>query len=201
MQKAASLFDLQGYTGTSLAQIVKETGGISAGALNFHFSSKAELARAVVEAGDATTRAALAELDDIGGDTDSDRDRDPLDQVIGLTLALVRLLEADDTVRAAIRLERELPGVEPWSRLWLPHVDALLRRAGESGRLRPSAAPETVSGLVCRLVAGTETLLRHHRHTRPGTPTDSAELLAAIWQLVLTGIAPQAEPRPPQVDA
>jgi len=192
LQTAASLFDRQGYAATSLSQITKETGGISAGALNFHFASKAELAHAVVDAGNATTLAALDEAPPDQGT--------PLDQLVDLTLTLVRLLEADDTVRAAVRLEQELPDVAPWSRLWRPQVDELLQQSYDEGQLRLSATPESVRDLVTHLVAGAEALLRcrevgpdtrsdRQAATQVEAQTDAVALLEGIWQLVLVGVA------------
>ncbi|NBE51903.1 TetR/AcrR family transcriptional regulator [Streptomyces boluensis] len=186
VQNAAALFDRQGYAATSLAQITKLTGGISAGALNFHFSSKAELAQAVSAAGHEAVACALDALDADGA---------PLDQLVELTLTLARLLDTDDTVRASVRLERELPVEVSSSRLWLTRVDVLLQQAYEAGQLQPKATPETVAGLVTHLVAGTEARVRRLRTDRPGTDTDAVTstdavaLLDDIWHLVLPGVA------------
>lgn len=180
VQAAAAHFDRDGYAGTSLNRISK-AAGISMGALTFHFASKGELADAVSEVGRSTTRAVLDDTDE--------RPADPLRQLAMLTVALTRLLETSDTVRATVRLERERPGSSSWWSCWLPTVSRLLQQADEENLLRPTARPEVVVALVTHLVGGAEMLLRHRHTMAAGTPVSSAALVGRVWKLLLTGIS------------
>ncbi|MER7048043.1 TetR/AcrR family transcriptional regulator [Streptomyces jumonjinensis] len=177
---AASQFDLDGYAGASLVRISK-AAGISLGAVTFHFPSKAELAEAVESQGRAQVRATLSRMA-VGS-------APALEQLGELTLELARLIEQEDTVRAMVRLERERPGRAHWSEIWLPTADELLRRAYDSGELRASAQPEAMSTLVVHLIAGAEITLRRHRAAGTAPSEGAVDLLARIWQLVLTGIS------------
>ncbi|MFE5245028.1 MULTISPECIES: TetR/AcrR family transcriptional regulator [unclassified Streptomyces] len=179
LRAAATQFDRDGYAGTSLARVSK-AAGISLGAVTFHFSSKADLADAVEDEGRAEVRAALQRLEARSA---------PLQHLAALTLELARLIEQEDTVRALLRLERERPGDASWTEIWLPTADGLLRRAYDSGDLRATAHPEAMSTLVVHLVAGAEIVLRRHRSAGTATPESAVDLLARIWQLVMTGIA------------
>lgn len=180
VQAAATRFDCDGYAGTSLNRISRDAG-ISMGALTFHFASKSELADAVGEMGRSAT---LAVLDDV-----DERPAEPLRQLVELTVALTRLLETDDTVRAAVRLEREHLGTSSWWSCWLPTVRRLLQQADEEQLLRSTARPEAVVALVTHLVGGAEMLLRHRPVAAAAKPVSSAALVGRVWSLVLTGIA------------
>ncbi|MFJ2768462.1 TetR family transcriptional regulator [Streptomyces sp. NPDC087300] len=178
---AAAEFDRDGYDGTSLSRISR-AAGISMGALTFHFQAKSELAEAVEEAGRTVTRAALDKVTATGDP--------PLHQVAALMTELILLVERNPEVRAAVRLERERPGTDGWTALWLPVAHLLLRHAHGNGQLRAEARPDDVTTLVRHLVAGAAA---HLRHRDTAATDDVAPLLAHNWQLVLTGIA-TAEP-------
>ncbi|MFG2313276.1 TetR family transcriptional regulator [Streptomyces sp. NPDC048566] len=66
IEAAARLFDQDGYEVTSLAAVTA-LAGVSAGALYFHFATKADLADAVVEAAMARLRSILGPGDGAGG--------------------------------------------------------------------------------------------------------------------------------------
>ncbi|QES43170.1 TetR/AcrR family transcriptional regulator [Streptomyces venezuelae] len=187
VRAAAHEFEHTGYEGTSLTRVAG-AAGISVGALTFHFSSKAGLAQAVRTRGDATVRACVAES---GTGTEP-----ALDTVVTLTLALARLLEEDEVVRAAVRLWREVPdGDGTWSGLWLPAVAETLDRAGGAG-LGPAVAEHDVVLLAEYLLAGAESRLRERLHgpraasRGEGEGDDSVERhLARLWALVLPGLS------------
>ncbi|AXU17200.1 TetR family transcriptional regulator (plasmid) [Streptomyces clavuligerus] len=180
IRSAATLFDRDGYDGTSLVR-VSRAAGISLGALTFHFSTKGDLADAVIREGHALTRAALRRL--------TTRPGPPLETVVELTLELARLLEEEIPVRCALRLARERAGsgtAEPgcWSEIWLPDVRELLARAHADGQLRPGIRPSDVITLVEFLTAGAEAQSR-------GLPRDAkaVDRLADAWRLALAGVS------------
>ncbi|MGY3677193.1 ScbR family autoregulator-binding transcription factor [Streptomyces sp. TE33382] len=180
VRAAAEQFDREGYAGASLSKISR-AAGISLGAVTFHFPNKAGLAEAVEKAGRDEVARTLRRM--------SDSPTAPLQQLADLTLELARLIEQEDTVRALLRLERERAATPHWTEIWLPTADELLRRAYDSGDLRASAHPKAMATLVVHLVAGAEIVLRRHRSAGAPAPESAADLLARIWQLVLTGVS------------
>ncbi|MEU5685029.1 TetR/AcrR family transcriptional regulator [Streptomyces venezuelae] len=191
VRAAAHEFEQTGYEGTSLTRVAG-AAGISVGALTFHFSSKAGLAQAVRTRGDAAVRACVAEA---GSGT-----APALDSVVALTLALARLLEEDEVVRAAVRLWREVPDSDgTWSALWLPAVAEALDRAGRTG-LAPAVGGRDVALLAEYLLAGAESRIRGRIHGHAsegeGEREESAEddgsverHLSRLWALVLPGLS------------
>ncbi|MET9290711.1 TetR/AcrR family transcriptional regulator [Streptomyces sp. NPDC003077] len=179
VRAAAAQFDRDGYDGTSLARISK-AAGISVGALTFHFSTKAELADAVQEAGHSVTRQALERV--------TAAPAPALRTVVDLTLELTRLLEEETLVRSAVRLARERLGTRSWSELWLPMVSRLLDEAHETGQLHGDARPSDVTMLVEHLTSGAEAYLRDRLGA--GTRSESAAAqLERVWRLALAGVS------------
>ncbi|NEY34753.1 TetR family transcriptional regulator [Streptomyces sp. PRKS01-65] len=185
---AAVEFDRRGYEGASLARISKGAQA-SMGALTFHFRTKGDLARAVRAQG----RAALVPV--VRGFTGGTGA--PLETLAGLTAALVRLMERDVVVRAAVRLERDGPREAAEHELsgeWVPALRMLLERAAEAGQLRPDAPPVTVAALLTWLVEGSWVEIGR---AGPGpcgtagraTPED-------VWDLVLYGVSGTGRPGP-----
>ncbi|MBN3932816.1 TetR/AcrR family transcriptional regulator [Streptomyces verrucosisporus] len=187
LRAAAEAFDHGGYEGASLSQVSK-AAGMSVGALTFHFSTKADLADAVMEEGWAAVQAVLER---VAGE------RTPaLRAIIDITLELARLMEENVAVRSAIRLTRERPTASTWSDSWLPTVRKLLDEAHRSGQLREDALPADVATLVEHLTSGAEAYTRERSGTGPGRSTghqSAAGRLERVWHLVLTGVrAPEA---------
>ncbi|NUL01682.1 TetR/AcrR family transcriptional regulator [Streptomyces lunaelactis] len=166
VQAAAAQFDRDGYDGTSLAKVCK-AAGISLGALTFHFSSKGELADAVMAEGRALTQATLLRV--------TARPGPALGKVVELTLELTRLLEKETSVRSAVRLARERPGTGGWSDIWLPVVQQLLDQAHANGQLRGGTRPADVTTLVEYLTAG-------------AASGSGVAQLESIWRLALSGV-------------
>ncbi|MEV5886372.1 TetR/AcrR family transcriptional regulator [Streptomyces sp. NPDC052020] len=183
---AAEEFDRRGYEGASLSRISKGAQA-SMGALTFHFHTKGELARAVRAEG----RKALAPV--VRGFTDGTGA--PLEALAGLTAALVRLLERDVVVRAAVRLERDGPRETEERELageWVPALRMLLERAAEAGQLRPEAPPVTVAALLAWLVEGSWAEIGRLGARLPGATGRPAP--EDVWDLVLYGVSGTGRP-------
>ncbi|AVZ77955.1 TetR family transcriptional regulator (plasmid) [Streptomyces lunaelactis] len=178
VQAASAQFDRDGYDGTSLAKVCK-AAGISLGALTFHFSSKGELADAVMAEGRALTQATLLRV--------TARPGPALGKVVELTLELTRLLEKETSVRSAVRLARERPGTGGWSDIWLPVVQQLLDQAHANGQLRGGTRPADVTTLVEYLTAGAEAYLRRGLQAGAASGSGVAQL-ESIWRLALSGV-------------
>lgn len=182
IKAAAEEFDRHGYDATSLSRI-SEVAGLSIGAVTFHFPSKAHLADAVQQEGRSITMTAVERL--------ITEPLPPLPLVIDLTLVLARLIEAEPSVRSAIRLARERPATDAWSDTWLPIVRVLLDRAYESGQLRPDAVPADVTLLVEHLTSGAEAHLRKQAGSDAAFESAVAQL-RRIWRLALVGVSADA---------
>lgn len=171
---AAAEVDQHGYTGAGLKRITGRAGA-SMGALTFHFQNKADLARAVLDAGSERARRLAAGLSGAPG---------PALEVMGtLVRGLAELLEKDQVVRAAARLARERPdSVGQWSSAWGPTVSKLLAQAEAAGELRSGVDPRTVAALVEYLLAGVDAWPAASGGQEAGRRLDR------VWPLVERGL-------------
>ncbi|MBN0048318.1 TetR/AcrR family transcriptional regulator [Streptomyces actuosus] len=181
---AAEEFAQHGYTRATLADISRHAG-VTKGALFFHFSTKDEIAAAVLERSRETMERAALRLEAAGGPY--------LQIIVDLTYVLGWLLREDEFVRASVRIARERDEDGPqvrrddppdFYRQWLGRLGGLLdqaRRAGELGRSVPQASARTP---VTAAVTGLETL------TWLGVPAAQCDAwLADLWELTLPGLA------------
>ncbi|MFF3115257.1 TetR family transcriptional regulator [Kitasatospora sp. NPDC057904] len=97
VEAGAVLFDRSGYAGATLGEIAG-TAGVTKGALYFHFASKEDLARAVLDQAEGSLRGACATLRTASS---------PLQALIDSGYWLVDALGSDAVIRAAFRLGRE----------------------------------------------------------------------------------------------
>ncbi|MCU7707013.1 TetR family transcriptional regulator [Streptomyces albidoflavus] len=175
---AARQFEHRGYEGTSLGRVAQAVG-VSVGALTFHFPSKAALAEAVGTRGESAVRRCVAEASAVS--------TPPLDTVVALTLDLVRLLEHDGVVRAAVRLWREPPGGDgTWTGLWLPTAAEALARE-DWGDQHPAVGADDVLLLAEYLLAGAESRLWWRPHAPHGDGGVERQI-ARLWTLFLPGL-------------
>ncbi|MFD9591937.1 ScbR family autoregulator-binding transcription factor [Kitasatospora sp. NPDC059973] len=154
----AELFDRSGYAGATLADIAS-AAGVTKGALYFHFSSKEELARAVVEHAERALREACCALR-----TESTS----VQALIDAGYWLVASLESDPVVRAAFRLGREdgawqgedgpVAGVRGFQGVWAGAVRELLAGARRAGELRERAGGVGPESLLVAAACGLEVL-------------------------------------------
>ncbi|MDJ0466754.1 TetR/AcrR family transcriptional regulator [Streptomyces sp. H27-C3] len=194
VKAAAKEFDRNGYEGTSLAR-VSRSANISIGALTFHFASKGDLADAVLAQGLLEARAVIECVR---------ASKTPaLESVIELTLSLVRLLEEDDSVRAAARLTRERTDfARDWSFEWAPFMAELVAQ-GQWDDLRPSADPKVVTALADYLITGAEVQVRRRVQAQTSEcPRESSQAqLAEIWDMALCRKGNQRFPYRPRSDS
>ncbi len=123
LRGAADVFMRLGYANASLNEIIDESG-VTKGALYFHFGSKEELARGVIDAGFVrSSEAGLAKIDE----------RTPaLETMIELSVLSVDLSMSDPVVRAMFRLVIEIGDYrgsgDNLFELWLDSLQQLARR-------------------------------------------------------------------------
>lgn len=106
---AAEVFNRLGYVKAGLQEIISESG-VTKGSLYFHFSSKEQLARAVIDEGCANLESACSQQFD---------SRTPaLETLIGISYVMIHPSNNDDLVLAAFRLLNEMGdfrGTGTWS--------------------------------------------------------------------------------------
>ncbi|MCH0562244.1 MULTISPECIES: ScbR family autoregulator-binding transcription factor [unclassified Streptomyces] len=181
---AADAFARHGYTGATLADISRHAG-VTKGALFFHFSTKDEIAVAVLERARETMERAALRLEAAGGPF--------LQIIVDLTYVLGRLLREDVYVRASVRIARERDDAGPqghdddppdFYRQWLGRLGGLLDQARRVGELDGSVSQASARTPVTAAVTGLETL------TWLGAPAAQCDTwLADLWELTLTGLA------------
>ncbi|MDO5083870.1 TetR/AcrR family transcriptional regulator [Arachnia propionica] len=128
---ASRVFAQRGYTETRMDDIVRATGRTK-GALYFHFRSKEELARAVVEDHKRTWL--------VLGREEVARHASPLAQVRGLGRLLGRLAAEEDASWSVVRLAAQIRGGGPDDdgplRAWVDLVAEIIVRGQDAGEIR-----------------------------------------------------------------
>ncbi|MFJ2706567.1 ScbR family autoregulator-binding transcription factor [Streptomyces sp. NPDC087428] len=184
LESAAHLFVERGYAGTSVNDISDHSGKTS-GAIYFHYSSKEQLALAVVREQFSTWPQLAAPY--------ASPDMPPLEKLIVLSFGIARSLNEDVVARAGARLWAERRGIEaavptPFD-AWALSVTRLLAEARTRGELAPGVEPSAAAvTLVCAFY-GLCTLA----DDLPGG-RDWRERLDHWWLLILKSL--QADPDP-----
>lgn len=147
LRAAADLFLEVGHASATLSQVSAESG-VTKGALYFHFASKEELARAIVDEGRERVAAACAALVD---------SRSPaLESVIGISYAVLDLANSDTLVRVMYRLQLEVRGSREDSvfSTWQNNFQNLFERAIVHGDVLDDLDAENAALLVCEVLSG-----------------------------------------------
>ncbi|KRV49714.1 hypothetical protein AQ490_18565 [Wenjunlia vitaminophila] len=180
LRAAGEAFAQNGFLGTSMSDILQRAG-VTKGALYFHFSSKEELAFAVV----AAQKAAVTRL----AEEEAAKEVPPLQAVVATTTRWARAVQSDPVVRAGVRLVAEQGAYQrPMSRpygQWEDVLTQLLQRAQDSGQLGEGANPREAAELIVAALTGA-TIVAQATHG----PCDLPQRVEAMWQLLLTGLLP-----------
>ncbi|WP_458109281.1 TetR/AcrR family transcriptional regulator [Arthrobacter sp. R3-55] len=131
IQGAALVFAEIGYGNASLADITKRAG-VTKGALYFHFTSKRELALAVIDEQHALVQAAGADI--------ASSQSPALEKIIGLCRMFGQQLLEEPIVQGGIRLTFEASAFQadvsgPYQD-WITTVEQLLAQARNEGDVR-----------------------------------------------------------------
>ncbi|MFE3557109.1 ScbR family autoregulator-binding transcription factor [Streptomyces sp. NPDC059193] len=174
---AAELFDEVGYESATISEVLKKSG-VTKGALYFHFTSKDELAQAVL-AGQVGAMPPVPECDLL------------LQQNLDEALILAYLLhKGDPLVRGSVRLtvdqgspadglDRRIP-----MQGWNDHNTALFTRAKELGELLPHVDIEATAKLFTGTFTGVQVLSK----IMTGH-ADMVERVTDLMRTLLTAIA------------
>ncbi|EST23917.1 hypothetical protein N566_25295 [Streptomycetaceae bacterium MP113-05] len=173
---AAEVFDEQGFAAASLSRIVK-CAGVTMGAVYFHFSSKEELAMAVMA--EQATGVSFQEGED------------GLQRLIDITMELACHLQENVLLRAGVRLavEQGAFGVadEAPYLLWIERFTEHLATARERGELLPQVEPSDFARVLVGAYTGTQ-LLSQISTGRADLP----ERITTLWRYLLPGLATPA---------
>lgn len=175
---AAHVFARTGYDGASLSEITT-AAGMSKGALYFHFSSKAQVARAIVdyeqEVAKRSAERVIAEADG------------PLEAVMGLCADFVRLVSTDALVCAGVRLTVEADRFEPPLTApfddWMQAIAELFQAAISAGQLRSDVDVTALARFVIPAFTGVQLV--------SGILTEYVDVLPRLrdmWWFLLPGI-------------
>lgn len=175
LDAAAAVFDERGFAGASLSEILAKAG-VTKGALYFHFSSKEELAMALIE---EQWKAELPHVDfeDVS-----------LQTVIDMSHAFAHNIRHNVRVRASNRLVLEAnfsrPTPEVYER-WIDIIENVLEQAKKRGDLRKELDPRTVADWVSATFLG----IQSQSEVFTGM-ADIHERFTVHWQIALPGLAP-----------
>lgn len=174
---AADRFELTGYGSTSMNDIVA-AAQMTKGAVYFHFSSKDELAQAVIEEQHQISSSAFTDVAATGAPA--------LEQLVMVCNEMGRQLLADPIVRAGIRLTLELTATDGPEEPFLTWIREL-RRLSEMGQLqgdiRPDVEPESMGRVIISAFTGVH-LVSNLLTGR----SDLGERLDELFTVLLSGV-------------
>lgn len=176
---AADVFFKVGYDAASIAAIA-EAAGATKGALYFHFSSKEELARAVIDQGHRVSSLGAQQILET---TDS-----PVETMMLMCADLANGLVNDPLVRAGIRLTTGGPIFDPPTRApyddWLQTFEELARRAVGAGELAPGTDPAKLAHFIIPSFTGIQLLSDVLTNME-----DLMERVREMWEFLLPSVA------------
>ena len=178
---AADVFLRLGYANASLSEIIAQSN-VTKGALYFHFGSKEELARAVVDQGNERL------TESCKGFFDS---RVPaLEACIGISYVVADLTRTDPMVAAMLKLNHQIGDYKGTQGdniaiFWGKTQRELAARAIEQGDLEPTLDPDVVGNLWHALTSGVHVV---------AVGTDAVDEMAMrterLWYFLLPSLVP-----------
>jgi AcrR family transcriptional regulator len=175
LDAAAEVIEERGFAGASLSDILAKAG-VTKGALYFHFSSKEELAQALV--GEQFTVRQAVDPNKVG-----------LQTVIDLCHDMAHGLLTSVRVRASVRLVVEIgsfsnPTPETYI-AWIDVVRQYLTSAMERGDLRQEQSPDRVAHWVVGAFMGIQ--IQSQVLT---ARADIHDRVTEMWRIALPGLVP-----------
>ncbi|OLZ65578.1 TetR family transcriptional regulator [Streptomyces sp. IMTB 2501] len=147
VQAAAAVFQEQGYEAATILEILNRAQ-VTKGALYFHFSSKEELAQAVLAEQEGRARIPARAC--------------KLQEMVDLSALHAHRLQTDPLVRAAMRLAMDQRTNKPDRngpfRQWADALDDTLSAADAQGELLPHVRIKEVSELIVGAFAGVQAM-------------------------------------------
>lgn len=182
---AARTFEQTGYTAARLDHIARDAT-VTKGALYFHFRSKADLARAVMEAHHARWVEVVGEVGAAGAD--------PLTTLVALSFAVAANFRTNGIARAGVRLgneyrliDAELP--RPFVG-WITRLSGYLTDAREQELVRAEVDPTAAARVIVAAYFGIQEM-----SARLADGRDLASRLREFWQLFLPALTDDGRAR------
>ncbi|MCJ0891036.1 TetR/AcrR family transcriptional regulator [Rhodococcus sp. ARC_M12] len=177
---AANVFLRLGYANASLSEIISQSQ-VTKGALYFHFGSKEELARAVIDEGNSRLITACQQFND---------GRIPaLEAAIGISYIVVDLSVSDPMVSAMLRLSHQIGdyrGTEGNVMAgWSESFDKLAAKAIAQGDIDPNSDPKTIGSLVLEILTGV-----HMVAVATSTTEELPSRMERLWYYLLPALVP-----------
>ncbi|MEE2059671.1 ScbR family autoregulator-binding transcription factor [Rhodococcus artemisiae] len=177
---AAEVFVRLGYANASLNEIIDEAG-VTKGALYFHFGSKEELARGVIDAG--------CERFAVAARSKMEQRAPALETAIEVSVLNASMSESDRIVRAMFRLLVEIGDyhgneVAPFGS-WFDSMLDLMQRAHDEGDLEPSIDVEGLAYFLLQSLIGARTVSAALDRTEQLT-----EQIESMWSILLPALVP-----------
>jgi AcrR family transcriptional regulator len=175
---AANVFLRLGYANASLSEIISQSQ-VTKGALYFHFGSKEELARAVIDEGNARLTAACQQFND---------GRIPaLEAAIGISYIVVDMSVSDPMVSAMLRLSHQIGDYRGTQGNvmagWSDAFDSLAAKAIKQGDLDADADPKVIGSLVLEILTGV-----HMVAVATGTTEELPSRMERLWYYLLPSL-------------
>lgn len=179
LNSAAVVFARNGYAASAVEDILKESG-TTRGALYFHFASKEDLAKAVVEEQTSLLPPQVGEC--------------PLQAAIDASHFMARELQDNPLMQAGVRLVIEgsftAPATQPY-REWTGIACSLLEKAQADGIVLKHISPRKTAELIIGCFTGLQLM----SETLNGR-ADLSQRLTDLWEHILPGLgAPYVLPR------
>jgi len=180
LQSAAQVFDDRGYAGSSL-DTVAELAGVTKGALYFHFSSKEDLASAVIAEQHRISRnyaeAAMTSS------------RSTLEAMMLMCRGLAVQLIDEPLVSAGIRLTTDSSsrhlGIQVPYADWIATFENLLTVAQAEGAISSNVSPAVVARFIIPAYTGVQMVSDVLTHRE-----DLFVRVREMWQIMLPGLVP-----------
>ncbi|MGO4201560.1 ScbR family autoregulator-binding transcription factor [Rhodococcus sp. TAF43] len=176
---AARMFEQSGFEGASLGDIV-DGAGTTKGALYFHFRSKDELARVVIEEHHRTSIDTVDAIANTGAGS--------LRQLVMLCHEMARQIVHDPIVRAGTRLTLEFSGTadapaQPYID-WIASAQKLIESGIARGEIRGTVDPPTLARFMIGSFTGVQLVSQVLARRR-----DIEQRIDEMWGYLLPSIA------------
>lgn len=156
LRTAARVFAERGYVAATQAELIA-AAGLTKGAFYFHFSSKADLALAVLQDQKSRWLAQISEA--------TSAEPTAAGQLRALLPAMLHLVAADPSAWSATRLSHDLaadpqlgPQVAQATQEWITFIADIIRRGQAEGSLRAGLDPEAVATVLIGAFDGLKSL-------------------------------------------
>ncbi|WP_035841458.1 ScbR family autoregulator-binding transcription factor [Kitasatospora azatica] len=145
LEAAAAVFEQQGYQAATIAEILK-AAEVTKGALYFHFESKDDLVRCILNEQHSQGLPQPQSL--------------RLQELVDSSMILAYRLRTDPLVRASVRLtlDRQAEGLDQRGPFqdWSQHNRQILEAAGRQGELLPHVDPAETAEVLVGAFAGVQ---------------------------------------------